>query len=590
MSKNILCSFTLILRLRNGYCAGFISAATLLLIFTTLIVPRVQADVTQIPPQLETIQRQEQERLRRDQEAQIPSQDNIDGIDTTTLHPPGQTLELPLDCHYIKNINILGADLLSDSDKDDLIEQFVDKCLTAKDIEQLLAALTKKYIDAGYISSRAYLPPQDLSQGQLRIVVLEGIIEKTMVEDGNADSISLGNILPGAQGEVLNLHDLEQAIDQINRLPSNNAVMDIRPGSTAGTSQVVFKNDPGQRWQMTLSTDNQGQPSTGEKQTGVGGSVDNIFGLNDQLTLNYRRSIPGDRESSFSDMAGIGISIPYGYSLLSFNVGNSRYTSTLTTPGGLDLKASGDNKINTLSLNHVLYRDQARRITTNVNLTTKESRNYLNDQFLGVSSRKLTVLDLDLGLRARIGTGLLSTTLGYVRGLNILGALDDPDDLPTDSPHAQFSLVTFNVDYRHVFELIGQRWSVSTSLLSQQARDPLYGSEQISIGGLYSVRGHIDNSLAGDDGYYWRNELSLIQPFNLFIGPVEARWTLAYDVGAITNHTPDIPQGRMTGSSVGVSMSWNQFVADAIYTLPLSVPDFMRKESGHAWFRLTYRL
>ena len=33
------------------------------------------------------------------------------------------------------------------------------------------------YIDRGYVTSRAYLPQQDLSSGELRVIVVEGRLE-----------------------------------------------------------------------------------------------------------------------------------------------------------------------------------------------------------------------------------------------------------------------------------------------------------------------------------------------------------------------------------------------------------------------------
>ncbi len=42
--------------------------------------------------------------------------------------------------------------------------------------------------------------------------------------------MSLKTAIIGAEGKPLNLRDLEQALDQINKLQSNNATMNIYPG------------------------------------------------------------------------------------------------------------------------------------------------------------------------------------------------------------------------------------------------------------------------------------------------------------------------------------------------------------------------
>ena len=78
---------------------------------------------------------------------------------------------------------------------------------------------------------RAYLPQQDLSGGRLEIVVIEGKVSAIEVEDGDQQSISLGNVAPFIEGKALNLRDLEQALDQINRLASNSATVDTLHGA-----------------------------------------------------------------------------------------------------------------------------------------------------------------------------------------------------------------------------------------------------------------------------------------------------------------------------------------------------------------------
>jgi hemolysin activation/secretion protein len=41
---------------------------------------------------------------------------------------------------------------------------------------------------------------------------------------------------------------------------------------------------------------------------------------------------------------------------------------------------------------------------------------------------------------------------------------------------------------------------------SQISKNTLFGSEQFSVGGYYSVRGFRENYLTGDSGYYFRNK------------------------------------------------------------------------------------
>lgn len=45
------------------------------------------------------------------------------------------------------------------------------------ELEAILAALTKNYVDRGYVTTRVCLPAQDLQTGVLEIRAIEGTIE-----------------------------------------------------------------------------------------------------------------------------------------------------------------------------------------------------------------------------------------------------------------------------------------------------------------------------------------------------------------------------------------------------------------------------
>jgi hemolysin activation/secretion protein len=60
--------------------------------------------------------------------------------------------------------------------------------------------------------------------------VVEGKLSKIRVEDGAKQHFRVGTIALGLEGAPLNIRDLEQALDQANRLASNNATLEMLPG------------------------------------------------------------------------------------------------------------------------------------------------------------------------------------------------------------------------------------------------------------------------------------------------------------------------------------------------------------------------
>ncbi|WP_132920949.1 ShlB/FhaC/HecB family hemolysin secretion/activation protein [Sulfurirhabdus autotrophica] len=549
---------------------------------------QTQADIEAAQRQAEIIQRQEQERIQRDQEEARRRSERVDGMDTQTLQPKITVPAIGAPCREISAITINGAPNLPASVRQRITSEFTGRCLNVGDIERILAEITKYYIDKGFITTRAYLPPQDLTQGHLEILVVEGIVNKIMIDDGKANSISIGNVFPGIEGSLLNLRDLEQGIDQINRLTSNNAQLDIQPGDKPGTSIVVVHNKPRLPYHFNVSVDNQGSESTGELQSGFTASVDNLLGFNELFSATHRQAIPGYPGHKDSGSDNFSFNIPFGYTTLSLGTSRSKYESTIRVPSGLELISSGNSKTDSVRLDRVMYRDQTTRATLAATVTTKESKNYLDGQYLGVSSRNLTVLDVDGDLNTGLAGGVLTLNLGYAQGLNTMGALRDPDNLPDWAARAQFGKFKAGFNYARPFKLFNKDFTLTSQFTGQKAKDVLYGSEQISIGGIYSVRGFVRNVLSGDDGYYWRNEISMRQPIVIGNETISTRLYAGYDTGEVHNRTANIPQGRLAGMVVGISANWRGATWDFFNTRPLTLPDTMIKESSQTWFRVAY--
>jgi hemolysin activation/secretion protein len=546
------------------------------------------ADIGAAQRQAEILQRQEQERLQREQDELRRRNEPVDGLDTRRLRPDIAVPDLGAGCRAIRAIRINSAPHLSAATRQAITANFAGRCLGVSDMERILGEITRDYIDRGFVTTRAYLPQQDLGSGQLEVLVVEGVIEKIAINDGDKKSVSIGNTFPGRVGGLLNLRDLEQGIDQINRLPSNNARLDIQPGDTPGGSRVVINNQAASPFRVNLSTDNQGSESTGAAQSAISLYADNLLSFNESLSITHRQSLPNTPGRKYSGSDSLNFSIPFGYSTLSLGANRAVYFSPITLGSGLELISSGSIKSSNIRLDRVVYRDQSTRALLAATLTTKDSQNYLDTFFLDVSSRKLTVLDLDANLTTGLWGGVLSLDAGLARGLSALGALRDAPGRPDTAPRAQFSKLKAGFNYARPFRVAGTDLAFTSQMTAQKARHALYGSEQIAIGGLYSVRGYAKNSLSGDDGYYWRNEISLRQPLTLGQETISSRWYAGYDRGYVSNRAPGLAQGRLEGMVLGLAVHWRGASWDFFHTRPLTRNNTLLRETGQTWFRLSY--
>jgi hemolysin activation/secretion protein len=305
------------------------------------------------------------------------------------------------------------------------------------------------------------------------------------------------------------------------------------------------------------------------------------------LSATHRESVFGDGHGRRSDSNTFNVSVPYGYFAFSYGLSYSTYESTIELPSGLDAIARGSSRNHNALVDYVAYRDQDTRLSFSAGLTNKETKSYFADQFLAVSSRTLTVLDLDSNVSTAMLGGLVRANLGYARGLNNLGALDDPAYLPSSAPRAQFEKYKYALSYSYPFVWQELPWSFSSGITGQHAVDVLYGSEQLLIGGNYTVRGFVDTTLSGDTGYYWRNDLSVQPHFTLGGESFGSRLYVGVDYGEVSNLTGDAPEGHLSGWGFGGELHWRAVTAEVFNTRAISLPNGMQREGSQTWVRLS---
>jgi hemolysin activation/secretion protein len=107
------------------------------------------------------------------------------------------------------------------------------------------------------------------------------------------------------------------------------------------------------------------------------------------------------------------------------------------------------------------------------------------------------------------------------------------------------------------------------------------------IGSFYSVRGYYNNSLSGDNGFFWRNTVSLLRPINAGTQVINARFYAALDLGRVTNLDTTYPSGNLSGGTLGVQGTWKGMSCDLFWSAPISKPDTLPREASHLWFRIT---
>lgn len=502
-------------------------------------------------------------------------------------------------CFLISEINLVGSESLLKKERSEITTSYKNKCLSLADIDELRVKISNFYIEKGYIMSRVYLTPnQNLKNGILEFTIKEGEIEEIRLNgnDKLSDRTRILTAFPYDK-ESFNLRDVEQGLDQINRLGSSNATMKILPGNESGKSIIEITNQEKRTTSAKIGYDNLGQKSTGERRRVLSLQQDNLLMLNDSLYINYTHDQEGNDQLKNNRNLYANFSVPYGYWLYQLSATDSRYLNTVQLTNST-LKSSGETQSYSLEISRVIQRGKRSNTSLSGNLTKRDTASYADGSKLDVSSRKLSTLDLGLKHRLNLDNTNLSFGFDYVRGLSALNALKDPENLKEDDPKAQFEMFQFNATLYNKFQLLNQDFNFSTNLSGQISKDALYSSEQISIGDFYSVRGFKNNSISSDNGGYIRNELSMkmpkitekfyidrvLQGVNFFVG---------YDYGMVYSKPKSDAslngkdRAYLSGFATGIKYYGKYLDCNFTYAESLNSPSFVQQENKEIYFTIT---
>lgn len=524
------------------------------------------------PGDLDVIQNQQQQRLQQDQQQRdaLTQAHQVELQKTESAPASGP-------CFEINQISLQQASLITSDTQKRLVAPYINQCLSLDRINQLVRAISEWYVQRGYITSRAFLTEQNLSHGTLNITVLEGKLEAIHLQGASARQLNMA--FPTRAGRILNLRDIEQGMEQINRLRTTPVQIEIIPSSQPGYSIVNLTSTPEFPLTLGLNMDNSGQRSTG-----IGQLSGSLVG-NDLLGVADRWFVSGGRSSAFSDWRDAqnfqaGVSVPYGYGLLDYSYSWSNYHSRFNA-NSFDWYSNGDNISNRLSGSWVLFRNGQIKTGLQVGLNHYVSHNWLNETLLQSSSRKLTSLQIGFNHTQKIAGGVATLNPMLSRGMPWFDAESDKGK-SDDFPKAEFRKWSVSSSYQR--PVTQKMWWLS-SFYAQWSPDRLYGSERLTIGGENSVRGYKEQYLSGDVGGYLRNELN----YSLFTLPAigEVSTTLALDGGWLQSDKQDrYAAGTLWGSSLGLGTRNAHVSTQLSLGIPVSYPNYLAPDRLSVYARV----
>ncbi|NWC95966.1 ShlB/FhaC/HecB family hemolysin secretion/activation protein [Pseudomonas sp. IPO3778] len=528
-------------------------------------------------PRTQELERRTREQLELEQRLRLLERSGPVPPQAGPAPPPPPPIE---PCWQVRGLRLSGNTLISLAQINTQLQPLMSDCMGVTPINQLLATLTALYADAGFIASRPYLAQRPQDGQPLDVIIEEGFVES--IELATPDlPISLRGAFPGMLGKPLQLRELEQGLDQLNRLRSLDLTADVAPGSLPGGSRLLIRpRTSAAPIGAVVSYNNRGTDYIGRNNGALTLTYDSPSGLNDFIALSTSTTL--DQTSAYSRSQSLYYNIPYGFWTLALSASHAQYRYPVQLPGQA-VRANGQTRQYGVSLNRLLWRDQGTLLNGMLRLSSKRSQSYFADQYLAIQSPSLTVAEASLNL-LNITDGLWNASVSYAQGLDWLGADRDEQRLSPALPRAQFR--KYRADASYWRQGRDAPWNWNSQLALQYSPDPLPSLEQLLLTDDYAVRGFRQNLVQAATGAVWHNTLSL--PRNL-----GAQWTLSPRLGLDVGWSKLLAGAqsqRLAGASVGVGLSTRDWQLDLDYQHGLYGPPRSSQEPGFWLMELSLRL
>lgn len=389
----------------------------------------------------------------------------------------------------LQSVQITGTTVIPESILRESLGNVVGQSFDLAGLRNLALAISDRYREAGYPFARAFLPPQDLTSGALRIEVLEGRYgeAKALSEDPKLQAGAQRFLAPLKSGNVIEAKQLERITLLIDDLPGVALAPVIRPGQEVGSGDLDAHVSRRAPVDGEVGLDNHGNYYSGERRVRASANFNSPFMIGDRLSVSALYS------SEDLWLASVNYSAPLGISGLRGNVG---YAHTAYNLGKGFEGNSGTAKVSTVGASYPVVRSQK----TNLNLSvTLQDKRLFNSRSSGSSTELYGVGSLPIALQFDHRDGLLGGGISYGSVSWTPGRLRHKTD-------SSASFTKLNADVIRLQNIKGP-WALYTRVSAQGTTRNLDSAEGFSLGGPTGVRAYPTGEASGDEGWIAQVEL-----------------------------------------------------------------------------------
>lgn len=451
----------------------------------------------------------------------------------------------------VKKVEVLGSTVFSAEELTKVFAPFVGKEVTFEQLLEIRTAVTDLYTRNGYTTSGAFLPPQDVSDGSIKIQVVEGELERIEVQGLNRLQKSYVRSRIAAAAKIpINIRRLESALQLLQLDPLFSRVQAELTAGTVPESNILILNlKEAPPLSAALIVDNHDSPSVGSTRGTAVLSHNNLLGLGDRALAEVAIA---EGVEDYNISYALPVNARNGTLNFRYENGNSRIIEQPFAP----LDINGETQTYSLGFRQPLIRTPTTEFALSLSGDLRRSQTYILDDepfsfTIGPEKgeSRVSAIRFSQDWVNRSANRVLAARSQFSLGLDIFDAT--VNDTGTDGRFfswlGQFQWV----------QALNERKDATliASTAAQLTGDSLLPLEQFSIGGVDTVRGYRANQRVGDSGIFGSVEvrLPLIRDSDGF-GLLQIAPFL--DAGTIWNNNSDAIASSNTLVSIGLGLHW----------------------------------
>lgn len=404
----------------------------------------------------------------------------------------------------VEQFNVTGSTVFSAADFAKVTAPFTGKPISLAELFQARSAVTQLYLDRGYITSGAYIPPQKLQSGVVEIRVVEGELEDIRISGTRRlnpnyvrSRLALGAKKPLNRARLLESLQLLQ----VNPLISTVSA-ELSAGSRPGTSLLEVKVAEAKTFGSQIVFDNGRSPSVGTFRRQVQLSEANLLGLGDGLSISYAKT-------DGSDEVDLNYTLPINprNGTISLSYGNSS-SRVIETPFD-QLEIDSKSHFFEVGLRQPIFQSPTQELALGLSFGNRESRATLLDGDLPFPSlgadndgkTRVSALRFFQEYTKRSSQDVFAARSQFSFGLNAFNST-----INDEAPDSRF--VSWRGQLQYV-RLLAPETLLLLRTDVQLSNRSLLPVEQFGVGGINSVRGYRQDQLLTDQGLFASAELRI---------------------------------------------------------------------------------